>query len=277
MTDKYPAANQRPLIFDLDGTLLVGEDLSDANRDALRRASDAGHPIVIATARWRELALQVADQIGLTTDPVIACSGAQVFDRQGGRDVFDERLPTDFSEELFALCDAARCIATITFGDEVLVKLDGEPDAARMGAEMRWVPALAGNTPGAPRIAAVQGSAVCARIREELEPRYKDTVNVFDSVGPTGRLILTITGKRATKGAAVDALCDHLGVSAADAIAFGDAENDVAMFDACGTSVAMGQAEDAVKARATFVTAPHTEHGVAQAVNRLLETGSPAL
>ena len=270
------APDARPLIFDLDGTLLVGEDLSDANRTAVRRASDAGHPIVIATARWREMALKVAEEIGLTNDPVIACSGAQVYDRTRQADVFDERLPADFTSELFALCDAQRCIATVTFGERVLLKLDGEPDPKLMGPEMQWVPALTGNAPDAPRIAAVQGSKACALIRQELEPRFAEHVNIFDSVGPTGRLILTITGKRATKGAAVDALCSHLSVRAEDAIAFGDAENDVAMFDACGTSVAMGQADESVKARATFVTATHTEDGVAQAINRLLETGSPA-
>ncbi|MXW48921.1 MAG: HAD hydrolase family protein, partial [Gammaproteobacteria bacterium] len=42
----------RVLAFDLDGTLLVGEHLPPANRDALRAARDAGYRIIIATARW---------------------------------------------------------------------------------------------------------------------------------------------------------------------------------------------------------------------------------
>ena len=65
------------VFFDLDGTLLVGEDLPDENARALRAAKDAGMHVIIATARWKEMAFKVADAVGLT-DPVIACSGAQV-------------------------------------------------------------------------------------------------------------------------------------------------------------------------------------------------------
>ena len=39
-----------------------------------------------------------------------------------------------------------------------------------------------------------------------------------------------------------------------EAIAFGDGENDLSMFGAVGTSVAMGNAQDTVKAAATYVT-----------------------
>lgn len=53
------------LAIDLDGTLLVGEDLSARNRDAVAAAHAAGLAIIIATARWRHMAQRIADQIGL--------------------------------------------------------------------------------------------------------------------------------------------------------------------------------------------------------------------
>ena len=39
------------LAIDLDGTLLIGEELPADNRDAVRAAADAGYRIIIATAR----------------------------------------------------------------------------------------------------------------------------------------------------------------------------------------------------------------------------------
>ena len=99
-------------------------------------------------------------------------------------------------------------------------------------------------------------------------------MNIFDSIGPTGRIIITITAKAATKGAALQAACNHLGIDRSETVAFGDAENDLEMFRAAGAAVAMGQADDATKAAATFVTKPNTEAGVGYAIDRLLQNGA---
>jgi len=47
------------------------------------------------------------------------------------------------------------------------------------------------------------------------------------------------------------------------------------MFKVSGASVAMGQADQFVKDAATTVTASNEEHGVAQSIMKLLQTGQP--
>ena len=262
----------KALALDLDGTTLVGEDLPPANAAALRRAAQAGMHVIVATARWIQMAERVAREVGVD-GPAIACSGAQVRVLSSGQDVFDLRLPTAFTNELYELCNSQRCIATVTVGEDVFLKLDGEPDASLMSDEMTWVPQLALQSENLPRIAAIQGSKICEIIKQELQPKYADTVNVFDSIGPTGKLILTITAKGADKGSALQAACSHLSIQPEEVVAFGDAENDLAMFRAAGLGVAMGQAEDDLKAAADYVTLPNDQDGVAVAVNRLLDTG----
>jgi hydroxymethylpyrimidine pyrophosphatase-like HAD family hydrolase len=175
--------------------------------------------------------------------------------------------------DLYRICDAERCVATVTVADRVLLKLDGEPDRKLMMPEMSWVRQLEGAADSLPRVAAIQGGRVNARIREELEPRYRDRVHFFDSTGPTGKIILTITASTASKGAALQAACAHLGLQTCDVVAFGDAENDIEMFRVAGASVAMGQADDDVKAMATAVTLRNDEAGVARAIERLLADG----
>ncbi|MDH3643367.1 MAG: Cof-type HAD-IIB family hydrolase [Gammaproteobacteria bacterium] len=262
----------KALAFDLDGTLLVGEDLPDRNRVAVRAAYDAGYRVVIATARWRQMAQRIEAQIGIS-GPAITCSGAQVYCPDVGGDVFDERLPADFTADLYALCDEDRCIATVTVGDRVLLKLDGEPDPSQTPEEMHWVRQLTGADDSLPRVAAIQGSKVNQRIRDELQPKYRDSVHFFDSIGPTGKVILTLTASTASKGDALRAACAHMNINAAEVVAFGDSENDIEMFRAAGASVAMGQADEKTRAAATTVTAPHDEAGVAHAVEHLLATG----
>ncbi|MCZ6619869.1 MAG: HAD family hydrolase [Gammaproteobacteria bacterium] len=263
----------RAFAIDLDGTLLVGEDLPADNVTALRDARDAGYEIIIATARWVQMARRIAEQIGIT-GPVIACSGAQVYVPDLGKDVFDERLPPDFVRALYSLCDEERCIATVTVEDRVLLKLDGEPDPAQMPEEMVWVPRLTGADETLPRVAAIQGTRTNTRIRNELEPIYSDSVHFFDSIGPTGKIILTMTSSSASKGDALLSACNHLGIDPLDVLAFGDSENDIEMFRVAGAAVAMGQADDQTKAAATYVTVPHDEAGVARAIEKLLTNGT---
>lgn len=262
----------RALAIDLDGTLLVGDDVPEANAEWLRKADAAGLAVMIATARWHHYAERVAGGIGIR-GPIIACSGAQVYDPAAGRDLFDERLPADFVDALYTLCDEDRCIATVTVEDRVLLKLDGAPDPSQVPPEMHWVRALRGADDSLPRVAAIQGTAVNRRIREELQPLFRDRVHFFDSIGPTGKIVLTLTSANASKGDALRAACRHLGIGTDEVVAFGDSENDLEMFRAAGASVAMGQADERTRAAATAVTGRNDEAGVAQAVERLLATG----
>ena len=56
------------------------------------------------------------------------------------------------------------------------------------------------------------------------------------------------------------------GIRPEEALAIGDGDNDIDLFQYVGASVAMGQAPDDVKRAATYVTAPVDAHGIAQAL-----------
>ena len=81
---------------------------------------------------------------------------------------------------------------------------------------------------------------------------------------------LEIGGATTSKAAALDALGEILGVTKEQIMACGDSSNDVAMLRHAGISVAMGNAEDAVKAEAVMVTKTNKDHGVAYAIQELV-------
>ncbi len=81
---------------------------------------------------------------------------------------------------------------------------------------------------------------------------------------------LEITHKDATKGKSVQKLCEILGISPANVMAFGDSENDITMLQLAGLGIAMGNAPDFVKQAADFVTKTNTQGGVACAIRRFL-------
>lgn len=263
-----PGAGPRGMVIDLDGTLLLpDETVSSRNQAAVRAALDAGWKLVIATARWSQMAEDVAGLFGVD-GPVIACSGAQVRRLRDGRDLFDMRLPLAFAQDLYPLCDRVRCLAWVGLDDEALIKMDGAAGSLPRG--MRQVATLGEIGPVAPRIALVQGTKVIGEVLEQLEPTWGDQVRFVTSFSSSGRTNLALTVTGADKGTALRVACRDLGLEPGQMVAFGDAPNDIEMFEVAGASVAMGQASDEVKAAATTVTAPNTEDGVALAIERLL-------
>ncbi len=264
----------KALALDLDGTLLTSrEAVSERNLRALAAARDAGLAILLASARWYQLAERVARQVD-AAPPVVACSGAQVRRLDDGRDLLDVRLPQDFTQALYAICDEMRCIATVALDDEVWVKMEGgPPDRALAPPEMRFTRSLAADARAPARIALVQGSEAVARIERELGSSWADSVHFIESISSYGKPILTLTAMGAHKGRALTAACEDLGIDPGDVVAFGDSGNDLEMFKVAGASVAMGQATEELRAVATFVSARNDEDGVAVAVERLLERG----
>ena len=81
---------------------------------------------------------------------------------------------------------------------------------------------------------------------------------------------IEITHKEAHKGAALAWLCRHLGVDVADAVAFGDGDNDLSMIRAAGDGVAMANAIPEVLAAADHVTSSCDEAGVAAYLEPIL-------
>ena len=81
---------------------------------------------------------------------------------------------------------------------------------------------------------------------------------------------LEVNAPGVTKGKGLAALAAHLGLAREQLMACGDSGNDLAMIETAGLGVAMGNAEDAIKAVAGYVTTSNDEDGVALAVERFV-------
>ena len=60
------------------------------------------------------------------------------------------------------------------------------------------------------------------------------------------------------------------------AMAIGDSNNDLSMFEKVECSVAMGNAKEEIKAVCTMITLTNVENGVAYAINRYMESFAAA-
>ncbi len=76
--------------------------------------------------------------------------------------------------------------------------------------------------------------------------------------------------KQSAKGEAVKKVLNYLSIDKKQAIAIGDSADDISMFEEVNTAIAMGNAKEEVKEKATIVTETIDEHGVEAIIANLL-------
>ena len=92
----------------------------------------------------------------------------------------------------------------------------------------------------------------------------------FCSVLRTSPNFLEFIPEHSTKATALEMLCQKLGLSMQNVMAFGDAQNDYDMLKNAGLGIAMSNGYDSVKEAADVVTLSNDEDGVAYIINRFL-------
>jgi hydroxymethylpyrimidine pyrophosphatase-like HAD family hydrolase len=107
---------------------------------------------------------------------------------------------------------------------------------------------------------------------------------VEEVIRESGLDLVVIPNKRAlmvlppglNKASGLARALGELGLSMADAVGVGDAENDSAMLEACGLGVAVANALPILKVRADLVTLGERGAGVVELIGRIIDGTVPA-
>ena len=256
----------RLIALDLDGTLLGPNNrVSQEDSDAVIAARDKGIHIVLNTARWYGVAQYTSRRLELTT-PLICMSGAHVQEPNEGTELLHLKIPTEIAREIANLCDEN--------GYETYTTVDGvtymrtpraaQIDPARLPKDMKLEQTHIGHVTVPATGFVVFGEEAVNALLGRFGEKYADILAF--PVGTGEQTYVTITGGPADKGTALRLVCEYLEVPLEEAMAVGDAEPDLDMFEVAATSVAMGNAADSVKEVADAVAPSNAESGVAWAI-----------
>lgn len=258
----------RLIALDLDGTLLNSQgQVSERTAAALKAAQGAGIVVAPATARWYQAAIRPFAALGLDV-PAIASAGADV--RAAGGAVVEQRmLDGEFATFLAGLCDRAGWTATLSTPERAYRRADELPVWAANAPEwLKPVTSLHGE-----HLASALSVLAEASTESEHWPHleaWAGRVSLYPAISFNGDALLTITAPGVDKGSGLLALCRHLGIDLAEAVAVGDSEVDIPMFNVAGLSVAMSDGTDEAKSAAMRLTGGADEDGVAQVIEGLL-------
>lgn len=271
----------RLIATDIDGTLLTSRNtdpprsITPRTLAALAAARDAGILVVPASGRQP---FSIADALAgtfLAEGIALGANGA-IGVHLGTRETYFERLlAPEAQRRLFeGLVDrypGVRCVS-VRDGGDTFVPQHGYTGFMDPGDHGR-----AEDLPEFPLDEVLCAPSLKFVVRDPSVPTEELLRSALDLNVPgctpvtSGAPFVEVAADGVDKGFGLAALCAHLGIEAAEVVAFGDELNDLEMIRWAGHGVAMGNGADAVKVIADEVAPTNDDEGLALVVEGLLE------
>lgn len=270
----------RLLAFDLDGTTITqNRYLSPGNRQALIAAQARGVELVPATGRMRSFLPEIITELpGVRY--AITSNGAAVYDLTTDTPIFERLIPNEKACKVQEILEDYDVYIEYYQNGKAITKA-GNPEKAQPHygmpeAKMHFINGKAYRFVDSYRDLLATGLCPEKINLPYLVPGLRE--EIWQRIDALGGLRLTsslpdnieINSADANKGAALRFVAELLHLEKDDLMAIGDNGNDVAMLEAAGCSVAVGDGDPLALAAAKFVTAPHDEDGLARAVERFV-------
>lgn len=270
----------RLIAFDLDGTFLDDrKNCVKENMDAIRAAAQRGVYIVPCSGRIYSGMPEEIRRLDFVRYAV-AINGAEVYDSKDDKVIYRAEIPLEDAEKIFDYAETLPALYDCYMGsrgwmdrrfydnmsdmivDETIRKMIGQlrspVDNFRQFVRDSSLP--------------LQKIQLMFRDLDRRKLEMGRIAELFPDYAVTSSLYnnIEINVKAANKGAGLKALCDYLGLDLSEAMALGDGGNDVTMLKAAGIGVAMGNADESVKACADVVVGTNEQAGVAEAIRRFV-------
>ena len=271
------AANIKLILTDIDGTILPrGQKLvSERTAAAMQACIDAGIHVGPASGRAITGVLPVFEGHEGLCATALATNGMQIY--VDGEMVYEAHVPADQLAEVAAFCErhADEGVGLIVFEGAQVHLVSGTLEG--LLASFPSYAEVADRVDALPDYPVVKANVFCpvdeAATRKAFEDVRREVPGLDFSMPMDG--FLNMTPKGWNKGAAIDVMCEHLGIGLDEVCCFGDAGNDIEMLAHVPHSVAVANATDELKAVANYEIGPVDEESVAAFMERLAAGEDP--
>jgi Cof subfamily protein (haloacid dehalogenase superfamily) len=269
----------RLLAVDIDGTLLDSRGrLPDAHRDALVEASARGIEIALVTGRSFHFTDAVIDLLPMPLTLIV--NNGAVVKRKSGQTEWRHVLERDAARRILDETKHLEDCVAIVFdrpGERQIVfeRMDWTHPNRRGYYEKNKAYITAAPSPLADTLTE---DPIQVMFNGSVEP-MRTLVASLRAMPAADRFAVAITeyelrdfslvdvnGAGCSKGTTLARWAAARGWTATEVMAVGDNLNDIEMLDFAGTSVVMGNAADALKARGYRLTGTNDEDGLAAAI-----------
>lgn len=258
----------RLIALDCDGTLLNSKkEITDRTVTAIRKASNAGINIVLASARPFYRLKPFIDKLDIVSNDqyTIAFNGGLIVNNTESKVLFSGGFTIEEVQEIVALGMQYKTAMFLYSKDGILSNVNDEkykkknPDVSFNVVNLETIDI---SHIQIYKIAYVNSPEETILLRTKLPRTLFDKFEISSSVPQ----FIEFVSKGVTKSGALEYVGQELNILPEEMVAFGDQDNDVPMLRHVGLSIAMGNATPEVKKHAKITTMSNDEDGVAIAI-----------
>ncbi|APJ04762.1 Cof-type HAD-IIB family hydrolase [Silvanigrella aquatica] len=270
----------KAIFVDLDGTLLNSQKkISKKNLDCLNSFIDSSISVVIATGRTIKSIKNVTQGLKINT-PVITLNGSDIRNSIDGYSMLLNYIEDELKEAIFSMCRSVingnlnyaiqNILVDTAHGFYCLHPNQIEVDEFSSHYDS-YVKELDLDNPPKEAIVSFLFLLTPDSKRSAFLEEQSEILKIFNAKFCTfnGWPWIEIGSSHANKGAAMQYVCEYLGIQTKDVIAFGDGENDVEMLAQAGLGVAMANADVHALKIAKAKALSNDEDGVSDFLERL--------
>ena len=271
MPDPKPRTPIRLVLADVDGTLVTEQKvLTDRARSAIHALHERGIQFAITSGRPPRGMAMLTGPLALTT-PLAGFNGG-VFVNPDMTVIEQHTLDPAATRQAIDVITKHGMDAWLYTPEEWIIRKLEAPHVAREEWTVKFPPKVMADFAEADLDRAVKVVAVSDdhELVAKCEAAMKDALGEHASAARSQPYYVDVTHPRANKGGVVDWLSQRLGIDPQAMVTLGDQPNDVLMFERSGFSIAMGNASEAVQAKASATTDSYNDEGFAKALERFV-------
>jgi Cof subfamily protein (haloacid dehalogenase superfamily) len=263
------------VLADVDGTLVTEDKvLTLRAQRAVRALQEAGIRFAITSGRPPRGMAMLFDALEIDT-PIAGFNGG-LFTKRDLTILDEKTVPADVARQAIDLIRQQGLDAWVYRGNDWLITKIDAAHVAREAWTVKFEPKVVADVAeNLDQVTKIVGVSDDYGKVQFCEAAAQAAFGLRATATRSQPYYLDVTNKNANKGVVVEYLSRHIAVPADEIATIGDQPNDVLMFERSGLSIAMGNASDEVKARATSVTDSYNDEGFAKAMEHfILSTAS---
>lgn len=258
------------IAVDIDGTLIDSNgNITGATKNSIKAAVDSGIIFTICSGRSIQGVEHLNSELNLDL-PFITYNGAMIVMGKSKEILYEQRLSPNDAKTIIEL--GKRYGTTmIVWSDNKLYVSELNERAFDYKKHANVEPILKDNMEelienGITKILWYDDIDKIDYYETVIGEFLNDSVNYHTSKP----MFLEFVDRNASKAIAMKKLGEHLGIKPCEMIAVGDGFNDLSMIEYAGLGVAMGNAKQAIKERADYVTRSNDEDGVVHVIDKFI-------
>ena len=270
-------AGKKMVCLDVDGTTVNHDGhMSEAVKQAGRAVVADGHTVVIATGRSLPATLPIIETLGVTHGYAVCSNGGVTLriDTRGADQGRSEEGYEVIAQEVF---DPAPALEALTERLST-ARYAIETSAGNFLSTERFEDLTFGIAPRPVSLKEMKRAEAVRLVVNSSDATAQQFARTVQDIGLHGVTYsvgwsawLDITAKGVTKASSLEQLREQLGAPVEATVACGDGHNDIEMLRWASRSVAMGQADDEVKAAANEITGTVFDDGLVPVLQSLLD------